>query len=409
MRHFRLVFVVLMSAMLGVTFAQEKDKKTEVKKTQKDDSKKDKDAKKDKDKSKDKSDAVEIKWKFEKGKTFYQEMTTNTKQTLKVQGMDIEQNQKQTFYFSWTVKDQDKDNNWILTQKITGLKMDIDIGGQKIVFDSLKKDNNAGNPLADFFNQLVDSEFTITLSPENKVVKVEGRDEFIKKLIKANPQMKDMLEKILSEDALKQMADPAFAVVPGKPVKKGDSWSKTTKLNMGPIGTYETEYKYTYEGKDDKLDKIKVESSLKYSPPGEAGGSLPFEIVKANLTSKDGTGTILFDTEKGRLESSDMSLKLEGKLTIKVGGYRHRGRTVPDPDHDHQDVGYRSDQGGRKTFQRFKAQGINKTGDPNVKETGSKGRFLFAQFIPFQRIPRHNRFENGSSCPRRGSFRGSGL
>ena len=46
----------------------------------------------------------------------------------------------------------------------------------------------------------------------------------------------------------------------------------------------------------------------------------PFKIKAAKLESKNATGTILFDNEKGRLDSSDMKLTLEGKLTIEIGG-----------------------------------------------------------------------------------------
>src|SRR5229473_1513837 len=52
---------------------------------------------------------VTLKWKFEKDKTFYQEMKTETKQTMKVQGSDVIQTQDMTFYFSWTPKKQDGD------------------------------------------------------------------------------------------------------------------------------------------------------------------------------------------------------------------------------------------------------------------------------------------------------------
>jgi hypothetical protein len=264
-------------------------------------------------------ETAELKWKFEKDKTFYQEMSTATKQTMKVMGMDITQNQNQTFYFSWTPKEQ-KDGNWIVKQKIEGVKMDIEISGNKIGYDSTK-DTGTGSALADFFKALVGSEFTLTISPKMEVVKIEGRDEFVQKLVSANQTMKPLLEQILSDEALKQMADPAFAVVPNKPVKKGDTWTRESKLNMGPIGTYDTTYKYTYEGKDGKLDKIKVETTLKYSPPStDAGAVLPFKIKQADLKSKEATGTVLFDNEKGRLDSSETNLKLEGKLTIEIGG-----------------------------------------------------------------------------------------
>src|SRR5262249_48082311 len=153
----------------------------------------------------------------------FQEMTTKTDQTMKVQGMDITQTQSQTFIFSWTPKDKDKDGNWLIEQKIEGVKMEIEIGGNKITYDSSKDTATTGNALADFFKGLKDSAFTLTLSPKLEVLKIDGREDFINKLIKQNPQMENLLKQILSETALKQMADPAFAVVPEGPVKKGQS------------------------------------------------------------------------------------------------------------------------------------------------------------------------------------------
>jgi hypothetical protein len=79
----------------------------------------------------------------EKDKTFYQTMTTTTNQTMKVMGTDVTQNQEQTFYFSWTPIEDVKDNKVKIKQKIIGLKMNIDIGGSKINYDSTTKDNPA--------------------------------------------------------------------------------------------------------------------------------------------------------------------------------------------------------------------------------------------------------------------------
>jgi Family of unknown function (DUF6263) len=266
---------------------------------------------------------VDLKLKLDKGKPFYQEVTTETKQDMTVMGMKISQTQKQTFYFSWTPKDKDKDGNWIVTQKIEGVKLDIEIGGNKIPFDSTKPEAGAG-PLTEFFKALVGSEFTLTIGKDMKVAKIEGRDEFLKKLSSTNQQMEPLLKQILSDESLKQMADPTFSVVPDKPVKAGDTWQKTSTLNMGPIGSFETTYKYLYEGPDDKdkkLQKIKFETTLKYSPPGpNAGGGLPFKILKADLQGKDSNGTMLFDNDKGRVASSTASSKLTGNLSIEIGG-----------------------------------------------------------------------------------------
>src|SRR5262249_34771341 len=125
-------------------------------------------------------DKTELKWKFEKGKPIYQELTTETNQEMKVMGMEVKQKQKQTFYFSWTPVEQ-KDKDWIIKQKIEGVKMEIEIGGNKIAYDS-EAPGAGNNPLADFFKAIKGSEFTLTVGPDMKVTKVEGRKEFIDKL-----------------------------------------------------------------------------------------------------------------------------------------------------------------------------------------------------------------------------------
>src|SRR5262249_9366555 len=96
-------------------------------------------------------DKVELKWKFAKDKPFYQEMTTKTSQEMKVMGMDVKQQQEQTFYFSWAFKEEDKEKNTTtVVQKIEGVKLRIDIAGNPISFDSTAT-TTAANPLVDFF------------------------------------------------------------------------------------------------------------------------------------------------------------------------------------------------------------------------------------------------------------------
>src|SRR5262249_13241970 len=147
------------------------------------------------------------------------------------------------------------------------------------------------------------------------LLRIEGREEFVHKLSAANKQMKPLLDKILSEDALREMAEPTFAVVTNEPVEKGKTWKKETKLDMGPIGTYKNVYTYTYDGTDDptKLDKIKVDTKVTYIAPekNEGIGGPPFKIKSAKLTSKNAKGTVWFNRDKGRVEKTDMSLELE--------------------------------------------------------------------------------------------------
>ena len=211
--------------------------------------------------------------------------------------------------------------------------MDIDLGGSKISYDSTKPDA-PNNALGDFFKALVGSEFKLTISmPKDKpatITKVEGRDDFLKKLTAANQQMKPLLDQILSDKALEQMAAPTFAALPDGEKAKGDKWEAKSTLDMGPIGKYDNTFPYVYDGKntdakeeaEKKWDKIKVTTELKYAPPDEKAqsGGLPFRIKSADLTSKDATGTVYYDAAKGRVARSVMNLKLNGTLNIEIGG-----------------------------------------------------------------------------------------
>ena len=147
--------------------------------------------------------------------------------------------------------------------------------------------------------------------------------EFLKKLTQTDPQIEGLLKQILSDNAMKEMANPTFAALPprGK-ARPGQSWSRDTKLDLGPIGQYDETSEYTYKGKEGTLDRIDVKINLKYTPPvaNNAANALPFRIITADLKCKDATGYILFNPRKGRIEKSEMNLVLDGKLSIEIGG-----------------------------------------------------------------------------------------
>jgi hypothetical protein len=216
----------------------------------------------------------------------------------------------------------DKDGNWLVTQKIVGVKMTIDIGGNKISYDSTAE-SQPQNPMTDFFKVLQNLELKLTIKPSDmSVLKIEGGEDFIKKLGATNPAMEPLLKNILSDKALKGMAQPTWGALPTKAVKKGETWDGTSDLDLGPIGTYKTKYTYTYEGpeeKDKNNHKIKIDAALTYSVPGKKDG-LPFTIVEAKLSSKEGSGHAYFDEKAGRFASSNITMKLFGELKIEVGG-----------------------------------------------------------------------------------------
>lgn len=255
-----------------------------------------------------------------KDNKFYQELTTDTKQTMKVMGQEVKQDQKQTFYIEWTVGEP-KGDDWIVTQKIIGVKMDINIGGNKIAYDSTDE-KAPKNPMTDFFEALKQADLKLTINSKTlEVTKIEGEDTLIDKLTNTNPQLQPLLKSILSKEALKQMAEPTWGAVPTTSVKKGTSWDKKYTLDLGGIGTYDTKYTYTVAADDKDKGKVDIKADLTYKAPGDRR-NLPFNIKFADLTGKT-TGDkneAIFDKEKGRIESSTVSMELKGKLSIEISG-----------------------------------------------------------------------------------------
>lgn len=273
------------------------------------------------------SNAVKFEPKFVVNTPFYQVVSTDVEQTVKVQGgNDLKLKHSQTFYFKWTPTKQDGDK-WTVTLAIEGVKLRVDVANNPVNYDSTEPNANAQNPgLNEFFKNLLTGTFTVTFGKGMVVEKVEGQEALLKNLGAANQQMETLLKKILTGEALKEMSDPLAGLSPtgDKPEKvSGDKWSKTTPLKLGPIGDYERQYNFEYKGKDkDKpeLDRVEVKATLTYKPPSGDADGLLFRIKSGDLTTQNPkAGYYLFDPKTGFLAKSELSVTMTGTLVVAVG------------------------------------------------------------------------------------------
>ncbi len=262
---------------------------------------------------------VLLQTRLEKNQAIFLETISETFQAMTVMQMEVKQTQQQTFYLQITPLHQDPKGNWIVEQRILGIKMEIDIGGNKISYCSYDPAPPV-SPMSDFFKALIGAEFRLHLGPDLTVRKVVGADRLRNKLAAINPQMEALLKTVLGDDAVKQMGDPFFGQLPNRTVSKGESWTKISELDMGPIGRYKTTNRYTYEGPEKTLERIGVVTTMEFLPPQNMGAGLPFVIRQGNLKSLPSKGTLWFDCRLGRMVRSETSLELAGSLTIDIGG-----------------------------------------------------------------------------------------
>jgi hypothetical protein len=271
-------------------------------------------------------DEWNIRWKaFDKASgPFYQVLTTRTTQVMTVLDSDVKQHQEQTFIVKWTPLDKDSKGNRVVRQRIIGIKMDIDISGKKISFDST--DNSAPkNPMTEFFEALTSMDLKFHINPADlSVQQIEGREEIIQNLSKTNPKLEELLKNILSEPALKQMAQASTDLFPTETDRKGwtddrKTWKRERLLDLGPIGQYKTEQTFTWNEKH----RIKIKSKITYQEPPDknAKAKLPFAIKEGNLSGTDlGNAYAVFDRNKGRFREIRIATALKGTLKIEIDG-----------------------------------------------------------------------------------------
>jgi hypothetical protein len=267
------------------------------------------------------ADMVDLRWKFEANKPFYVQIRTRTDQTMKVSGMDVMLKQVQTNFLRVTPEKKDDKGNWILGLEIIGTRFkNIDVANNNTIveYDSEKARFFGPGTALDIFKALEKFKFKGFLAPDMTISRLEGANAFIREF--ANRPVDPLLQTMFSESAIKKIFEPVFPPVPQRPVKKGEIWTGVSDLDLGPIGSYKTTSKYSYQGTKDNLDRIKVESRSTYTPPARKG-NLPFQITGGALgTPKTLPGEILFDRARGRLVSASIPINLEGSLNIELGG-----------------------------------------------------------------------------------------
>lgn len=252
--------------------------------------------------------------KYNEGDSFTSKNTVKTVQKLTIAGQDGGTTSSTVVELNMSTGKKDADGKLALKVDTNILSSEIGLpGGVKIKFDGKNpdaKDDNAGNPIAELVRDRIKANakmsMTIVLGKDSTVVDVQG----IKPGSEINP------EDIKSE-FVQQLQE-----FPDKPLKKGDTWERESKLNLGQGQLLTLKRKYTYEGETSKstvsatrkVHKITaVDSAVTYSAKDG-----PFKVTKSELKVDESKNTILFDLAAGReIESSSM-IRVSGKIGLSV-------------------------------------------------------------------------------------------
>ena len=216
------------------------------------------------------------------------------------------------------------DKNKVKTVKVTykriDMSMDMGMGGQKLEFSSEKKveESDFMQMPSRMFGVIKGKSFTMKVNDRGEIIAVEGFDKIGEAIVaemKVPDAQKTMMlqnfKQQFNDKAAKEMFSQAFEIFPGKPVKVGDSWKKTST----PIG-----------GDD-------MSSVTTYTVRNIAGGKVYLDVNSKIDTGDEGsagsqTGKMVVDAATGLVQDASLTNKITGAKRNITTKTRIQGKRV---------------------------------------------------------------------------------
>ncbi len=256
--------------------------------------------------------SVHLKWNSQKGTTFRYE----TRTTMKVSGMEIEALVGQ----AKKVLEVDKNGTAILEITIDRFRMsmsDVANGEYFFEYDSKVDVGEPGDAMSKVMAAFVGASYREKVSARGESLEITGIREMTRK-------MKEGLDEDLREEIRQMGKDPFEGPMenlknrwnihlPVETVSPGESWKASTTQTLPPFGELEMKELYTLteirnDGGKEAVIKYQTEVSLKSVGDG-----------KLELGNCGGTGMIIWDLERGRLQSYKLDLQME----MSMRGEKH--------------------------------------------------------------------------------------
>lgn len=238
-------------------------------------------------------DAYTIKMRMHKADTFHNNIRMGMNMQMKMANTPIDMNMKMDANIKLEVMDSTAAGKEL---KLTynSLHMSMDMGNKAM--DAINSDSimNASA------QKVTGKSVLLELSPTNEITGVKGFDSLMVDN-SDDEASKKMMEQMFSKEQMNSLFSMMFSMYPSKPVKVGETWTATTKVNLANIDM-KVKMKYTLAGIKNGLADIDVDGVI------DGKG----EMKQAGMA----IGISMSGTQKGTL-----TIKMEDGY-LKNGGYK---------------------------------------------------------------------------------------
>ncbi|MFO0819881.1 MAG: hypothetical protein U1A77_18165 [Pirellulales bacterium] len=259
--------------------------------------------------------------RFVDGATSSKSVDVLVKQTMSIQGMNLESSSQQNSVVRSTNGKRSATGELRIASKVETLQANVKAPGLgEVMFDSVNPDKATDSLLTPVFKAAAQATWTTVLDRDNRVIAVEGKEKAFEVL---DEQLSGFVKGQNDPDYLKFSAQLEQDRIPSKPLKVGDSWQQDEPLRLDGSQTLTFSKKYTYRGivevegrKLHHIDVVAVSVKLSF----EANGPIMLKLIKSDLKVGQSTGKLLFDGQLGDIVSDVQSHQIKGSLTLGIAG-----------------------------------------------------------------------------------------
>jgi hypothetical protein len=257
--------------------------------------------------------------KYVEGDTSSESIDTSLKQTLVINGANVDTSSQQNMVVRAKVGKRNAMGELPIDYAIETMQQTVKAPGiGEVSFDSVNPDKATDSPITPLLKAAAQAKWVMTLDRENRVLSVTGREKAIEGL---DERLRDAFKASVDAEYLKKQAQGGFDRIPTRALKVGDTWEleETQRLEAGQSLTFNHRFQYLGEIELDgrKLHRIDV-TATKVALAIE--GNPAVKLAKSDLKPVKSTGTLMFDPAAGSIFSEKHSTQIKGTIVLSIGG-----------------------------------------------------------------------------------------
>jgi hypothetical protein len=242
-------------------------------------------------------------WKLNSGEQLNYVITQETDMQLEVAGQRQSMKLIQVMDLAWKITDVTA-TEAKMDQVITRIRLSSSGGAiEAFAFDTenaAQDDSPVARSIAGVFGKVTNESFQVTMKNNGQIAAVEVPESILKTLPATG---------VVTEQTLRQMMTQSAVTFPSTAVVENDSWQSNQTVDV-QFGTMKIGSELTYRKRDAASGHAVITIVPKISIVADE--SSPQQVA---MKSSEGSGTIHFDTERGRVVTSELDLTMQMQVS----------------------------------------------------------------------------------------------